>query len=225
MSEVSNEKGIEWARGNPLRRCVATSSRSGKRCRNWAIRGGTVCRYHCGSTRHIKRKAIENFERASDLLALRVIGIALDDDVPPAVALAAAKDGLDRAGLGAKAEVSVELKPWEQLMGDIAGIATISRAEHRARQGLAADGPPYVIDAEVVDSPSQRGPETAAPSVVYGLEAPEPVDEPTHESAEPTGPVAAASRSLTYEEAAALMRQSRGPTRPMGREGQVRRVR
>lgn len=233
MSEASNDRGIEWARGNPLRRCVATSSRSGKRCRNWAIRGGTVCRYHGGSTRHIKRKAIENFERASDLLSLRVIGIALDDDVPPAVALAAAKDGLDRAGLGAKAEVSVELKPWEQLMGDIAGIATISRAEHRAaRCGVlpskspAASGEFDVVDAEVVTEPGDRDdPETAAPSVVYGLGAPEPVDERAHESAEPTGPVAAASRTLTYEEAAAVMRQSRIRTNPAGREGRVRRVR
>jgi hypothetical protein len=72
------------------------------------------------------------------------------------VTLAAIKDCQDRAGIPAKAEVSVELKPWERLLGDIVGIATISRAEHRARQGLAADGPPYVIDAEVFDSPSPR---------------------------------------------------------------------
>jgi hypothetical protein len=110
-------------------------------------------------------------------------------------------------------------------MGDIAGIATISRAEHRARQGLAADGPPYVIDAEVVDSPSRRGPETAAPSVVYGLEAPEPVDEPADESAGATGTFAAASGTLTYEEAADVMRQSPAPTSPVGRNGRVRRVR
>lgn len=41
------------------------------------------------------------------------------------------KDTLDRAGVPAKAEVTVELKPWEQLMCDIVGIAPISRDEHR----------------------------------------------------------------------------------------------
>jgi hypothetical protein len=57
--------------------------------------------------------------------------MALDGDTPDHVALKAIRDALDRAGLGAKTEV----KSWEQLMGDIVGIATISRAEHRARQG------------------------------------------------------------------------------------------
>jgi hypothetical protein len=230
--EVSNEKGIEWARGNPLRRCVATSSRSGKRCRNWAIRGGTVCRYHGGSTRHVKRKANENFERACDLLSLRVIGIALGDDVPPAVALAAAKDGLDRAGLGAKAEVSVELKPWEQLMGDIAGIAAITRAEHCARSGVLPDQSPArsasaefeVVDAEVVAEPGDRDGPTWPALPVDQLRAPHPVDVPADESAGPTGLVAPPSGTLTYEEAAAVMRQSRIRTNPVGRKGRVRRV-
>jgi len=91
-----------------------------------------------------------------DAVAGKEIGIALDGPSDSPVTLAAIKDCQDRAGIPAKAEVSVELKPWERLLGDIVGIATISRAEHRARQGLAADGPPYVIDAEVFDSPSPR---------------------------------------------------------------------
>ena len=234
MSEASNDRGVEWARGNPLRRCVATSNRSGKRCRNSAIRGGTVCRYHGGSTRHIKRKASENFERASDLLSLRVIGIALDDDVPPAVALAAAKDGLDRAGLGAKAEVSVELKPWEQLMGEIAGIAAITRAEHRARYGALPDKSPAtsasaefeVVDAEVVADPNDPdGREWAAPSSVDELRAPDPSDVPADRSALATGPVAPSPGTLTYEEATAVMRRSRIRTNPVGQKGRVRGVR
>jgi hypothetical protein len=59
-----------------------------------------VCRYHGGSTAHVKQKARERLEQAADLMALRVIGIAVDDGIPPAVALAAAKDALDRAGVG-----------------------------------------------------------------------------------------------------------------------------
>ena len=52
-----------------------------------------------------------------------------------AVDLNTTHDTLDRAGLGAKTEVSVELKSYEQLLGDLTGVATISRAEHRAQQG------------------------------------------------------------------------------------------
>ena len=47
-----------------------------------------------------------------------------------AVKLNAIRDALDRAGLGAKAEVTVELKPWERLISDITGVANIARAQH-----------------------------------------------------------------------------------------------
>lgn len=69
-----------------------------------------------------------------------------------AVKLNAIRDALDRAGLGAKSEVTVELKPWERLMGDIGGVANISRAQH-----IASGGAP-IIDAEVIEPPSVRGP-------------------------------------------------------------------
>lgn len=121
--------------------------------------------------------------------------------------------------------MSVELKPWERLLGDIVGIATISRAEHRARQGLAPDGPPYVVDAEVVDSPSPRGPETAALPAFDEVRAPGPVDILADESAGPSGRAVAASGTLTYEEAAAVMRQSQIRSNPVGRKGQGRHAR
>jgi hypothetical protein len=74
-----------------------------------------------------------------------------------AVKLNAIRDALDRAGLGAKAEVSLELKPWEQLMDDIAGVATISRAEHLAHQGA------FVIDAELGDPVGESPPPLDGP--------------------------------------------------------------
>jgi hypothetical protein len=74
-----------------------------------------------------------------------------------AVKLNAIRDALDRAGLGAKAEVSLEIKPWELLMGDIAGVATISRAEHLAHQGA------FVIDAELDDPVDESPPPLDGP--------------------------------------------------------------
>ena len=69
-SEASNNAGVEWDRGNPARRCVATK-RTGERCRNWAIRGATVCRYHGGSTRHIKRAAAQRLNHERNLYMVR----------------------------------------------------------------------------------------------------------------------------------------------------------
>ena len=57
----------------------------------------------------------------------------LDGDAPDAVALAAIRDALDRAGLGAKTAVSVEVGtcPWEEVFDDIATTPTTAQ-EHPA---------------------------------------------------------------------------------------------
>jgi len=92
----------------------------------------------------------------------RLLGQALDSDAPDHVALAAIRDALDRAGLGAKQAVGVEaeLKPYERVLESVTGLATISRAESRERRGLRATPAPAdppepmeVVDAEVVDPP------------------------------------------------------------------------
>jgi len=49
----------------PVRRCTATSSRSGKRCRLTPIAGGLVCRNHGGAAPQVQRKAAE---RLADLI-------------------------------------------------------------------------------------------------------------------------------------------------------------
>jgi hypothetical protein len=69
-------------------------------------------------------------------MAAALLGMA-EDSSSEAVKLNAIRDALDRAGLGAKTEVSFELKPWEMLLQDISGIAQISRDEHRANPGRA----------------------------------------------------------------------------------------
>ena len=38
-------------------RCKATSKRTGKQCKNWAIKGGEVCRNHGGAAPAVKAKA------------------------------------------------------------------------------------------------------------------------------------------------------------------------
>lgn len=138
------------------RRCHARRT-DGEPCRRYAIRGGVVCRVHGGAAPQVIANAREVLA-LNALHALRnLLGLA-DDADSEQVKLSANRDLLDRAGLGAKQSVEVELKPYEELLSDLGGIATISRAESRARRGLAPEPPalagPEVVDAEVVDDPA-----------------------------------------------------------------------
>jgi hypothetical protein len=59
---------------------------------------------------------------------VRLLGLALDSGVPEHVALSAANSVMDRAGLNAKAEVELSVKPYEAILEQReAG----SRAEYR----------------------------------------------------------------------------------------------
>lgn len=113
----------DWPHGPaPERRCVA-HRKNGDRCKNAAIKGATVCRYHGGAAKHVKAAARARLENAADLMAKQLLGIALTAD-SEAVKLAAIKDSLDRAGLKAPSEVVLsqgEAKPYEQVFDVIGG--------------------------------------------------------------------------------------------------------
>ena len=137
MTDASTGASMDL-RDHP-RRCAAHSSRTGKPCRKWAIRGGSVCATHGGSLKAVKHKAKERLEAAADRMAKELLGIALGAE-SEAVKLAAIRDALDRS-IG-KAPTTVEIgppKPFEQIFDAIAGN---SREESRAPPRLrrAADG-------------------------------------------------------------------------------------
>lgn len=114
-----------WKQASPevqANRCVA-HKKTGERCKNAAILGATVCRFHGGAAKHVKRAARARLENAADLMAKQLLGIALTAD-SEAVKLAAIKDSLDRAGLKAPSEVVLsqgEAKPYEQVFDVIGG--------------------------------------------------------------------------------------------------------
>lgn len=152
-----------WLDRDDQNRCVAIR-KNGERCLKPANRGMTVCRTHGGAAPQVKRKAKERLELAADRMARELLGMATGAD-SEAVKLNAIRDALDRAGLGAKTEVSVELKPYERLLGDIAGVGSISRAEHRAMQGRPIFNAPALadpLDVEVVEPADEDGPARAA---------------------------------------------------------------
>jgi hypothetical protein len=84
---------------------ICTAHRTnGELCRAKAIRGGKVCVVHGGRAPQVLRRAEE---RIQELVApaLRRITTAIADDDNPALALAAARDILDRAGYKATEKV------------------------------------------------------------------------------------------------------------------------
>lgn len=133
-------------------RCTARSTRTGEPCKRPSMLGGNVCYHHGGNAPQVKAKAQRRLQQAADALVQRLLGMALDGDAPDHVALAAIRDALDRAGLGAKqaVEVSVEPAPWEQLLGD---VAHLTKRQHEAlKRGELLPPPPELPPAEVVEA-------------------------------------------------------------------------
>jgi hypothetical protein len=67
--------------------------------------------------------AQRRLQQAADALVERPLGFALDGDAPDAVSPVAIRDALDRAGLNPKTAIELEVKPYEQVLEGIAGIA------------------------------------------------------------------------------------------------------
>lgn len=180
-SKVGEKEGVlstVWSDGRqPARPCSARRT-NGEPCRRAAINGGNVCGTHGGRSPQVKAKARVRLEMAADRMAQELLGIATDDNAPAAVKLAAIRDALDRAGLGAKTAVSVELgptKPYEALLTDM--LMGGSRAESRAARGVPdepASDWQNVLDAELVDDGDLEDDAPLPSRVIHAQPAPAP---------------------------------------------------
>ncbi|WP_237569649.1 hypothetical protein [Mycolicibacterium lacusdiani] len=168
LSESRPDEGRDWTRSaHPERRCTG-HRKNGEQCKNAAILGGTVCGYHGGRAPAVRRKAQQRLSDAADRMAKQLLGIA-ESAESEAVKLAAVKHVLAVAGINEKTSVEVEVEviaaPWQDIAGDVTGIARISREESHARRGLteppralpAAD-PNEPVDAELVPDGPQPAP-------------------------------------------------------------------
>lgn len=114
---TSMSEGSKRSR-NPLgisTRCTARSKRSGEQCKAWALIGSEKCRMHRGiTTEDARQRAQQRLLEAADPAAAKLVQLMNDPDVSHNIQLAAAKDILDRNGIGNKQELDVFVKPWEE---------------------------------------------------------------------------------------------------------------
>lgn len=85
-------------------RCTARSKSTGAQCRQPAIPGGTVCRFHGGAAPQVQQKARERLAALVDP-AIGTLGKQLKNNKFPHVALSAAKDILDRNDITGKTKI------------------------------------------------------------------------------------------------------------------------
>jgi hypothetical protein len=87
----------------------------------------------------VKRKARQRLEEAADRMASELLKMAIDDNVADSVKLAAIRDALDRAGLGARTSVEVEVGPPKPYEVIFESIESGPRANYRQSTGRRDD--------------------------------------------------------------------------------------
>lgn len=83
---------------NSGRRCTARSSRTGARCKRWAIAGGNVCPSHGGSAPQVRQSAYRRLLQLVNPALAAVEAAMRSGEHGPAVKAACAV--LDRSGFG-----------------------------------------------------------------------------------------------------------------------------
>lgn len=90
------------------KRCHAVK-KTGEPCKNYAIEGLNVCRYHGGATKRSRAKAARLLEQSAMPAVAALRGILMDETTKPELRLKAAVSLLDRIpGFGKNSHVAME---------------------------------------------------------------------------------------------------------------------
>ena len=135
--------------------------KGGGECRAQAVSGTNVCRVHGGNAPQVRRRAAQRLLEASDTAAAYLVKTIEDATLPPETRLKASLALLDRAGLGVKATVDVEVgpkqeekAPWENL---------VTRIYHKMPQQPVDVGELKVIPPSAADTDAAGRTAGAAP--------------------------------------------------------------
>lgn len=109
--------GMPRVRTGP--QCVATSTSSGKQCKNAPIKGGAVCRKHGGATKHVRERARQRMLEMVWPALAQLDKIIRNPVTTDGDRIRAIREVLDRAadaGLGRNASIDVNVDSiWAQL--------------------------------------------------------------------------------------------------------------
>lgn len=128
-------------------RCSAKSKQSGVQCKNYAIAGGTVCRFHGGAIPSVRRRARLRLAELVDP-AIATLGREMVKAEKSADRQRAANSILDRGGVPRTSHVRGQMSLEESKALLIERILEI-RASGGGDQASLAAG--EIVEAEIVD--------------------------------------------------------------------------
>lgn len=115
------------------------NSRQYRPCAAWAANGTEYCTAHGGATPAAIAAARRTIMLATPNAAEVLSRLLNDEDVAPETRIKAAVQLLDRGGVRAGVDISLEAPAWQKLMGDMFGEA--ESAEDTAKPDVAPTTP------------------------------------------------------------------------------------
>lgn len=159
----------DWYAPTPHRplhstRCIAINKGNGERCRQWAVIGFERCVKHSGygklaNLTEYRERVIERARldllKGAPYAVERLVEIARDRDINPAVSLKASTEILDRIGVKGGADLNVTITPEGASPADIIRARLDRLAAIGAAASSSADES-EIIDAEEVPDDDDR---------------------------------------------------------------------
>lgn len=151
MSKKTNG-AVTPINGGTYERCKA-HKKTGERCKKAPIAGGTVCRFHGGAAKQVKRTAQQRL-KALQPLAVKTYERAMHSDELP-TAVRAATAALDRSGMGPSSHIEVDtFKPWQKALMKMSSDAKPKRKGKKSKKQKRR-----TIPGELVDTRTDAPPE------------------------------------------------------------------
>lgn len=123
-------RGTAYVRAGDGSYVITTEGKRLRRpCRNWPVAGGSgVCLIHGGGTQTAIAAAKMRLLSSADAVVGMLVKIALDKKMDAKVRVAACNSILDRIGVRAGVNVTVEAKPWQDLLKRLDADGSLSAA-------------------------------------------------------------------------------------------------